>query len=246
MNNPVRLTDPLGLYVWDKSLGGSSSDKELNKTKAGKEIVERRNEIRNAMNNAADEAVRATLAGTISSEQAGAIFDALSAYGSEGDDNGVNVRFGKIKDGDASTAWTTDSKGNVTPFETNNETGDVKALVTITFEAGKINARNVVHEGSHTSDRQNLADSLENPALANISAFDRSQNISKYETERRAYQATSYIDQAMSSPSNVWQRGWTEADRRRGIDDHIKNVDKVSPPGTRPGPGGNIYQRAKP
>lgn len=245
VNNPTNLSDPLGLFVWNASLGGGATDAELNKTSEGRKIVERRDEIRNALNNAADEAMRGALAGRISSAQAGAIFDSLAAYGSEGSDNGVSVGFGNVEDGDAQTSWETDAQGSVTPFSTDAD-GNVTALVVVTFESGKINARNAVHEGSHTRDRQLLADALEDPTKASTPMENRSENISKYETERRAYLTSSYTDQAMNSPSTVWQRGSREDDRRRSIDSHIRTVNNVSPLGTNPGPGGRLYQLAQP
>src|SRR5438093_995902 len=37
LNNPLRYTDPLGLYVWDGSLGGDTSDDEVRKNYAKKQ-----------------------------------------------------------------------------------------------------------------------------------------------------------------------------------------------------------------
>ncbi len=241
-NNPLNLTDPSGLFVWDDTLGGSASDTELMETSDGRRIVAKRNEIRNALTRAADEAARAVLNGTLTSQQGAEIFDALAAYGAEGTDNGVIVRLGKVKDGDASAGWQEDKDGNATPFRMDKKTGKATALVYVTFESDKINARNAAHEGSHVYDRQLLAMSLDDPSKAHISPTDREENITRYETERRAYQVTSYLDQGMRTDSNVWQRGWSEADRKQGIDRHIKTAAKVSPPGTTPGPGKRLYE----
>ena len=52
LNNPLRYSDPLGLYVWDNSLGGNSTDDELRKQLNKKEansIIGRRNDIRDAL-----------------------------------------------------------------------------------------------------------------------------------------------------------------------------------------------------
>lgn len=52
LNNPLRYTDPSGLYVWDSSLGGNTTDEEVRKNFAKKQasqIISRRNEIRNAL-----------------------------------------------------------------------------------------------------------------------------------------------------------------------------------------------------
>lgn len=37
LNNPLRYTDPLGLYVWDGSLGGDTADDEVRKNYAKKQ-----------------------------------------------------------------------------------------------------------------------------------------------------------------------------------------------------------------
>ena len=37
LNNPLRYTDPLGLYVWDGSLGGDTTDDEVRKNYAKKQ-----------------------------------------------------------------------------------------------------------------------------------------------------------------------------------------------------------------
>ncbi len=245
LNSPVNLTDPTGLYTWDASLGGGKKDDELNKTEDGRKIVGRRNEIRTALTSAADIAMNAVLSGELTSEQAGKIFDSLSAYGDEGQDNGLLLKLGEVDGGDAETDWQEIGQG--TGLKTDDKTYRTKALVQITFEAGNITPRNVVHEGSHANDRQNLALAMDDPAMANVSPYNRTQNISMYETERRAYMATSYVDQAMKSTShNLWQRGWTEADRTSAVNRHIRNVDKLSPPGTKPGPGKNIYSPVVP
>jgi RHS repeat-associated protein len=53
LNNPLKYIDPLGLFEWDASLGGSATDEELKKRKGGQAIIDKRNEFRNAMGKAA-------------------------------------------------------------------------------------------------------------------------------------------------------------------------------------------------
>src|SRR5579864_1815999 len=57
LNNPLRFTDPTGLYEWDASLGGDTTDKQLRqnagKDKAAKanakSIIKQRNAIRSEL-----------------------------------------------------------------------------------------------------------------------------------------------------------------------------------------------------
>ena len=242
LNNALRYVDPTGLYVWDASLGGSATDEELKKQKDGQKIIDRRNEFRNALAAAGSDAKDTSL----TSEQRDAIQESVDSYGTEGVANGLTVAFGTVKEGAAAeVGWSKDASGRVSAFST-DDSGKVTAQITVTF-GGKITEGNVAHEGSHAADRQALALGLEralqgtNPSL---SVDDLAENVTIYETERRAYQVTSAIDQARGNSSNVWSRGWSEADRTTAIDNLLRTnkLYRLTPPGTQPGPGGQIYR----
>lgn len=238
LNNPLRYIDPLGLYEWDASLGGSATDEELKKRKGGQKIIDRRNEFRNALSKAAADATNKSL----TEAQRTAIQRSVNAYGTEGQANGVSVAFGKVTEGAAAeTGYSKDATGRVNAFTT-DEQGKVTAHITVTF-GGKIEEDQVAHEGSHVADRQDLGLAFERALQTTnftLTVDDLPENITKYETEFRAYQVTSAVNQARGTPSEVWNRGWSEADRATAINKLLRtnNLYKVTPEN----PGGRIYR----
>src|SRR6266516_6904994 len=94
LNNPLRYTDPTGLYVWDVSLGGADSDDDLLR-KAGKikaaraaarSIIDERKYIRNALNK-------------LGKSKDTVLSGAAAAIGNEGKDNGVTISMAALAPG---------------------------------------------------------------------------------------------------------------------------------------------------
>lgn len=233
LNNPLRYVDPLGLYEWDASLGGSASDDELKKRKGGGKIVDRRNAFRNSLA-AASEAAGNT---SLTERQRADIARSVGAYGKEGDANGVSIATGKTK-GDASAAFGTDAKGKPMPIVYNAD-GTYKTNIKVTFDES-IDAGTVAHEGSHVADRIDLV-----AAIARITPTapegqlttminNLPENLTRYATEFRAYQVSSSINQLQNRPTEVWNNGWSEADRTNGINKHLRENPIY---GVRPEPG---------
>jgi hypothetical protein len=233
LNNPLRYIDPLGLYEWDTSLGGSATDDELKKRKGGQKIIERRNAIRRALSDAAKAATDKNL----TADQRAEILRAVNAYGTEGQQNGVTLAFGKVENGVAETGCTTeycftgDTNGNLVP------------AIKITFEKAP-DAEDVAHEGSHAADRMELKPALER-APSTSDYINSPENITKYATVRRAYAVSSYVAQAMgreernANGTEYWNKGWSAAERetkrRIAVDAAVKSSNNVTPekPGRR-------------
>jgi hypothetical protein len=102
----------------------------------------------------------------------------------------------------------------------------------------------VAHEGSHVADNQ----AFNATHSGGIYDYGGSSDISEYETERRAYEVSSFAAQGLgkrSYPNNleerprlqVWNSGWKAADqqtkRAAGIDRLINTYYETSP--TKPG-----------
>lgn len=102
----------------------------------------------------------------------------------------------------------------------------------------------VAHEGSHVVDNQ----AFNATHSGGIYDYGGSSDISEYETERRAYEVSSFVAQGLgkrSYPNNleerprlqVWNSGWKTADqqtkRAAGIDRLINTYYETSP--TKPG-----------
>lgn len=244
LGNPLRYTDPTGMFVWDASLGGSASDADLLKKKGGDAIVKKRNEFRAARMAAGLNALFGT---NLTDSQKSEIARGVSSYGYEGKANGVVVGTGPVTKGaEAETTVGQDASG-ATKFFSTDQNWKVTANVRVTF-GGTITMDDVAHEGSHVADRQTLASAIErffsspNPdPNARIEQF--SENVTKYETEFRAYQVTSALDQARGVETNVWNRGWSEADRASHINQLLRTnpLYRLTPSGTTPGPGNRIY-----
>lgn len=249
LNNPLKYTDATGLFVWDDSMGGSTSDADLMRRRGGDAIVRKRNEFRSARLAAG---LNALFGPNLTDAQKSEIARGVSSYGYEGKANGVVVGTGKVTAGAAAeTSMGKDASGNPTFFSssdlTNQGSAKVTANVQVTF-GGTITMNDVAHEGSHVADRQALAGAIQtlfnspNPdPNANIALFP--ENVTKYATEFRAYQINSALDQARGVETNVWNRGWSEADRASHINQLLRTspLYRVTPPGTNPGPGNRIY-----
>jgi len=206
LNNPLRYTDPLGLYVWDGSLGGDTTDDEVRKNYAKKkanQIIGRRNDIRGAL-----------AAGT-KINNAG-VQAAIAAYGTEGKANGVAVAMGKLSGNTAAQV----GPGNP-PMLSSADGQSVTANMIVTFDFSKVSdandlAVNAAHEGQHMVDRQIFAVS----ALG-ANAFDGPLNLTTYQTEVNAYTTGAAAFRALNPNSGyavggqlLWNPGWAAVDRQ--------------------------------
>ncbi|MBK7804458.1 MAG: RHS repeat-associated core domain-containing protein [Chloracidobacterium sp.] len=153
LNNPLVFTDPTGMFIWTKALGGDVEDDDLTqhftdeankitdlkkRNKALKKIhkkviniINRRNQIR-----AGIEAAKGLLTSDkLSESQKSEISRSINIYGKEGDDN--NVIVGQTPDRNGRTMFGEDGR------------------IIVTFGVGN-NAQEIaiqfVHEGSHVAD----------------------------------------------------------------------------------------------
>ncbi|MBZ5532066.1 MAG: hypothetical protein LAO20_11595 [Acidobacteriia bacterium] len=107
-----------------------------------------------------------------------------SAYGDKNTDNGTTVKFGdpgKGNDGITKNDLGADPK----------DPNKIRAVETVTFRDGLSGAAldaAVGHEGSHVADAQDFAASI-----TAAGGFDASKNLSKYQTELKAYVVTQSI-----------------------------------------------------
>jgi RHS repeat-associated protein len=221
LNNSLKYIDPSGLYIFDASLGGELSDEELSKTKDGKKIVKKRNEFRQSF-----QAAKAIAnSNALTETQKTAVLRAVNAYGTENDYNGVTVGVGKVAKGaEAET-------GFATPAFTYKENKFVGNITVVFRQGNPISTDTVAHESVHVADRQDLAGAYTNASVTNPSIGDEElnnlpENLTKYQTEFKAYQVSSYVNQARNEITQVWNSGWVQADREKAINNLLKS-DKV-------------------
>ncbi|QQS33231.1 MAG: RHS repeat-associated core domain-containing protein [Acidobacteriota bacterium] len=229
-NNPLNFTDPTGMYVWGESLGGSQTDEELNRTRDGRGIVERRNQIINTLTTLQALTAETARARGLTDAQFADIQRAVSSYGAVNVNNGVTVEFGNIPgNAVAQVSAGRDARGNVRFFnEVTNAEGaitGVQANVVVTFES--ISADNIVHEGSHIADRQALATEFFREAYTNGNAdYDAATsvlNLTQYETENRAYTTESNYVRYRQGETDIWGPGWSNDRRQTAIDNKIRD-----------------------
>ena len=216
-NNPLKYTDPTGLYDFSNELGGSASDQDLldkanaiQDEKKRKKAVGQANHtigLRNQFRSALAGAAAAAQSGSLTASQQAAVTRAVNAYGTEGDGNNVIVGFGRQGTGvGASTEGTSMSDEIFVNFSANHH--------------GKDLIIDVAHEGSHVADNQ----AFNATHSGGVYDYGGPTDISEYETERRAYEVSSFVAQAVgkgSYPNNledrpklqVWNSGWKAADR---------------------------------
>ena len=218
-NNPLSNVDPTGLYDWSAS-GCISGDKEC-----GKEYKAHQREFKDALSYL--KAARDSY--DKKSGEYGRLDAALSAYGKEGDHNGVSVAFGALK-GPAA--------GETTPL------GDMKSFAvtldpakwTAGADGAKFLASDVGHEGTHVSD------------LGRV--FAGGGTLSDFSLEYRGYQTSAYVFQGLFTPALganqgivmggvtsrslghggnvIWNTSWSAADKAaiQSRDVGITNVVK--------------------
>jgi len=231
INNPLKWTDPDGLYIWNDFLGGNTTDEELrrradddkNALRDANRIIGRRNEFRNALT-AAGRARDALPAGA----ERDLVSASLASYGAEGVANGVSVSQGRLADGVAAEARTG-------AFSYNEATGAITANVEVVLSdrrGGNLSV-DVAHEGRHVADAQEFAAALTaDAASGGANAVAGATNRTRYEREVRGYTVTSLVAQGLGLDNlsigrrEMWNRGWSQADRAtlrsRAIDNHLR------------------------
>lgn len=219
-NNPINNIDPTGLFVFGASLGGNKTDAMLD-AEAGdnKKAIKKVEEIkrkRQLFRDAFNEANKA-------SNSMDDISRGLKAYGTEGIDNGVTVEFGEPANADGEVK----PQNNEDAFPYDPPSNTFVARVIVTFRENKLTSSVVGHEGSHIADRQELAKAITNLALtspsyklSDINALP--ENITKYQTESRAFKVTAAIDQYRNVETPFWKHGWKEADTHNAINDILR------------------------
>jgi hypothetical protein len=175
----------------------------------------------------------------------------LNAYGKLGDNNGLKVAFGnlsgEVKGKTGFTIATVKGKETVLWLKDNGD-GNYVPNVTVTFD-GDYDEDSIAHEGSHSADRQDLVNSIigrinNGENVTNEMILADPKNIRKYDTELRAYLVSSAANKGMAIETKVWQKGWGEADSKtlNAINNLLKSEYKLSPHGTKPGPGPQLLE----
>jgi len=194
-NNPLRFTDPTGLYEWDASLGGDCTDKDLKNGKCdgftkkqGKEIIDLRKDIRTELKNL----------GNAKSEEI--LLASANAIGKENVVNGVTIGIGTQEGMGAQVTvnrpLSTDANGN--------------PLIVLTLKAGIKGHQlfiNLAHEGKHISDVQSVVSGAQS-------------SIRHLETEINAYKASivaaNYLGYTVFGVGNqiFWNKSWSQVDQQ--------------------------------
>jgi hypothetical protein len=149
------------------------------------------------------------------------------AYGNEGSANGVTVTVGNLPNGVTGQVSADPNQ----PLSYDQATDTFTANVIVTFHPdtrGDSLAIAAGHEGSHVADRRDFAGA----AHAGNDALNGPFNLSKYQTEFRAYTMSSVMAQGLGLPNlsqgrhEIWNSGWSAAERAtlraNGINEHLR------------------------
>lgn len=212
LNNPLKYTDPFGLYVY----AAGTTDEQKKKFEQGlKDLQKARDSFKKG------------------STEYNRLDRAYNAYGAKGVDNGVTVKFGATASGapaQAAPGLNADANG-MKVVTADNPTGQ---NTTVTFDPSQhSNALDYVtsvgHEGSHVADIAAVVAALPNnladPAAQAV--LNGPLNLTSYATEKTAYEVTSFIAQSrlIAGPGEtktfsvgtgkyeIWNTGWSAADR---------------------------------
>jgi RHS repeat-associated protein len=197
LNNPLRYSDPTGLYEWDSTtLGGGCTDKDLKGgkcdgfTKAqGQDIVNERKDIRaelKRLDSSKDPSLRAVAA----------------AIGGEGKDNGVTISMKELHEGvSAQVAF------NV-PLKIDENGNPVLNLSVRPGASGNLLFIDLAHEGSHIWDAQAVARG-NRPFLRSIET-----ELSGYLSSIAAAQALHLSNIGPSGGTPFWDSSWSRVDQQ--------------------------------
>ena len=190
-NNPLLNVDPTGLYDLDNTCATDD-------TKCNKQFNQHAQDLKNGLANLQKQADKVK-----DPAQKARLEGALKAFGTQGDNNGVNVSFGAVANGAAQT-------DPVYNQQTGQETYNV------TMDPSKIGSQNdyavdAAHEGTHVSD---ISSELANPSLGVLSPFS---------LEYRGYQTSAFAASALGMgsisfdyngrSSVIWNGSWGAVDR---------------------------------
>jgi RHS repeat-associated protein len=183
MNNPLRYTDPDGLYDFDTQCGDDK--KCLDNQERFTAAVERLRAIASSLPK--------------NSEQKKAIDKALGAIGTAGDGNGVTVKFGETATGGPMETF---GKTITVDWQTlDSRSADFRQMG-IAVDVGVEAAAGIAHEGIHLT---------QDSSLLNRRMFQNAFDILNY-YERVAYEAQSFVNEASRSFSTggVWNTVWAD------------------------------------
>jgi RHS repeat-associated protein len=234
LNNPLVFIDPLGLYTWGESAGGSYTDDDLlarsqdkSLKKKDRHLAQRQYNFRQKFKTAL-EAAKNLDTSNLTPQQAARLARAINSYGELGDTTN-NVRVG---------AYFNKQSGKPVNSNPSTDLDTEQGHIDVIFNFNQAMEKNsngfiidITHEGSHTADFTEWA---RNRGTGDESRFD----VSNFETERRAYLVGSYTAQALGMDSynttfgkddRTWEKGWTEAERdtaaRAFVHRHYTNIN---------------------
>jgi len=235
LNSPLKYTEPLGRYICD-------GDK--NQCQSVEDGLKRAHEALQKLDP--------------KSEQYRLLSRALNTYGKAGVDNGLTIKFGATKTGaPAETIGfildkDQDGKKDVT---VDNPTG---RDITITLDPDKHKgienyAINLAHEGSHAADVTDFIAALPVDLTSDVATkmFESSPlNLTKYETETRAYRVSAAVAQGLGHESlqignskvEIWNSSWKRADLAAGKSKQGSQIDKIL---AEPKSKGGLYEVTK-
>jgi RHS repeat-associated protein len=222
LNYPLKYTDPFGLYVF----ADGTDDEYKKKFRQGlKDLQSARDSFKKGSN------------------EYNRLDRALNAYGKEGVDNGVMIKFGATKGGspaDTAVSIALDPTGANKAVTANNPAGQA---ITVTIDPKQHSSANdyvtsIGHEGSHVADGSALVGALPTSltdGAAVQAILGGPLNLTKYVTETAAYEVTSFIVQGRGAGTlavgpkggnqyEIWNAGWKETDRATK---RAAGIDKV-------------------
>jgi|HubBroStandDraft_6_1064221.scaffolds.fasta_scaffold119022_3 RHS repeat-associated protein len=203
LNNPLKFTDPTGLWDWAPNTC-ASDDKKCNK-----KYQQNQQKFRDAIK----DVQKARDSYTKGSKEYNRLDASLKAYGTENDGNNVTVKFGSLPGSAAgNTALSADDKGNLS--------------FTVTLDPAKLGntaPEDVGHEGTHVSDE-------ENPWYAGAGTLEPFQlEYRGYQTSSWVAQGLGAQTLTTGSGNVLWNPSWSAVDRGvmrdYGITNQVEDKD---------------------
>jgi RHS repeat-associated protein len=198
LNNPLRYTDPTGLFEWDETLGGDLDDDELRK-QAGTDRA-----LRNRANNIIDQRnrIRDQLKLLAESDDP-SLQQAAFGINAENVNNGVTISMGPVSSGHSA------EESHNMPLRIDGNGNPLIKIQVLPGAGGRSLFLDLAHEGTHAADAQSFAWATNSTPVWGIEA-----ELNAYRASIAAGRERGMHNVGPAGSPPFWSSSWSKVDQQ--------------------------------